>query len=95
MDAILHLTLPDDLKSVIDRQIADGRAASEAAFMREAALRYAEHLDAEDELLAIAKAGIADAEAGRYTLIETSADAAALFQETMARVRANLGADQA
>jgi len=95
MDANLHLTLPDDLKSVVDRQVAEGRAASDAAFMREAALRNAEHLDAEDELLAIAKAGIADAEAGRYTLIESPADAAALFRETMARVRANLDANQA
>ena len=95
MDAILQLQLPDDLKSIIDRQVAEGHAASEADFLREAALRYAEHLDAEDELLAIANAGIADAEAGRTILIETSADAEALFQQTMARVRANLATDPA
>ena len=95
MDAVLQLQLPQRLKAIIDRQVAEGHAPSEADFLREAALRYAEHLDAEDELLAIAQAGIADAKAGRVVLIETPADAEALFQQTMAQVRANLAADAA
>jgi hypothetical protein len=41
-------------------------------------------------MIAIAEAGIADVEAGRYTLIETEADSEALHQRIMDRVRATL-----
>lgn len=93
MGAVLEVQLSDDLKSIIDRQVAEGRAASGVDFLREAAVRYAEHLDAEEELEEIARVGIAAAEAGDYILIETEADAEALFQRTMARVRTNLASD--
>jgi Arc/MetJ-type ribon-helix-helix transcriptional regulator len=93
MGAVLEVQISDDLKSIIDRQVAEGRAASGVDFLREAAVRYAEHLDAEEELEEIARAGIAAAEAGDYILIETEADAEALFQRTMARVRSNLASD--
>jgi Arc/MetJ-type ribon-helix-helix transcriptional regulator len=93
MGAVLQVQVSDDLKSIIDRQVAEGHAASDVDFVREATLRYAEHLDAEEELVAIAEAGIAASEAGDYILIETNADAEAQFQKTMARVRANLAAD--
>jgi Arc/MetJ-type ribon-helix-helix transcriptional regulator len=93
MGAVLQIELSDDLKSIIDRQVAEGHAASEADFLREAAMRYAEHLDAAEECEEIARTGIAAAEAGDYILIETDADAEALFQRTMARVRANIASD--
>lgn len=45
--------LPDDLKQVIDRQVAEGRVASAAKFLAEAVQRYAEALDLdEDEIIA-------------------------------------------
>lgn len=65
--------LPDDLKRLIDRQVAEGRAASEAEFLAAAVQRYAEALDAdEDEIVAAADEGIADIAAGRFQLIEGS-----------------------
>jgi Arc/MetJ-type ribon-helix-helix transcriptional regulator len=33
---VVQVQLPDELKSVIDRQVAEGRAASEAAYVTEA-----------------------------------------------------------
>jgi len=36
--------IPDHIKSIIDRQIAEGRVASEAAYLEEAVRRYAEDL---------------------------------------------------
>ncbi len=90
MGAVLQLNLTDDLASAIHRLVSEGHAASESAFLTEAARRFAEHLDAESALRSIAQAGIADAEAGRYTVIETEADADALFERTMAEVRRNI-----
>jgi Arc/MetJ-type ribon-helix-helix transcriptional regulator len=95
MSATVQVQLPDDLKSAIDRQVAKGHAVSDADFLRQAARLYAEELDADEDLWTIAQAGIADAEAGRYILIETEADAEALYERTMAQVRAGLAADKA
>jgi predicted transcriptional regulator len=95
MATVLRVHLPDDLKSTIDRQIAAGLAVSEAAYLQEAVRRYAEDLDDEECLEAIAREGIADIEAGRFVLIETKADAEALHQRVMARVRATLANDPA
>ena len=85
--------LPDHLKSIIARQVAEGRVASEEQFLEDAVLRHAEELEAEDELVAIAEAGIADIEAGRYTTISTPEDSEALHQRMMGRLRARLAAD--
>jgi Arc/MetJ-type ribon-helix-helix transcriptional regulator len=82
--------LPDDLKAVIHRRVAEGRVASEAAYLEEAVRRYAEDLDAEDEILAVAMNGITDIEAGRYVTVATPEDNQALHERTVARVRAGL-----
>jgi hypothetical protein len=50
------------------------RAVDVEAYLAEAARRYAEDLELEGELAAVAEAGIADAEAGRYTTIATCED---------------------
>lgn len=77
--------LPDELKLLIDRQIAEGRAASEAAFLIEAVQRYAEALELdEDEIVAAADEGVADIEAGRFELISGP--------EGMDRLQADLSA---
>jgi Arc/MetJ-type ribon-helix-helix transcriptional regulator len=93
--AIAQVHLTDELKAIMDRQIAAGLAESEADYLEEAVRRYAEDLDGEDDIEAITRAGIADAEAGRYTLVETEADAEALHQRAMARVRASLAKNPA
>jgi Arc/MetJ-type ribon-helix-helix transcriptional regulator len=91
MSVIVQVQLPDDLKSAIDRQVAEGRALSDADFLCEAARLYAEELDSDEDPWTIAQAGIADAEAGRFTLIETEADVEALYESTMAQVRQSGG----
>lgn len=82
--------LSDEIKRVIDRQIAEGRVTDEASFLEEAARRYASELDLEDEIVAVARTGIADMNEGRYTTISTSQDAEALHERAMARLRARL-----
>jgi hypothetical protein len=47
---VVQVQLPDDLKQVIDRQIAEGRALNEADFLVEAARLYAAHLDIQEEI---------------------------------------------
>ena len=52
--------ISDDLKRVIERQIAEGRAANAAEFLEAAVLRYAHELDADDaETVAAAEQGLA------------------------------------
>ena len=62
--------LPDDLQRVIERQIAEGRAVSTAAFLAEAVHRLLDdaRLEAHD-VRASAQAGIADLAAGRQTTV--------------------------
>ena len=84
--------LPQEIREIIDRQIATGRVQSLDAYMIEAARRFAEDLAVEDEIVAEAEAGIADAEAGRYVTISTPEDAEALHERTMARLRDRLAA---
>jgi Arc/MetJ-type ribon-helix-helix transcriptional regulator len=62
--------LPDELKRVIDHQVAEGRVATEAEFLAEAIRRYADALASdEDNVMAAADEGIADMEAGRFEAI--------------------------
>jgi Arc/MetJ-type ribon-helix-helix transcriptional regulator len=90
---VVRIQLPDDLKQIIDRQVAEGRAASAADYVREALRRYAEDLEYETEIVTEAQAGIADIEAGRYTTIASPEDTEALHERTMARLRDRLAAD--
>lgn len=60
--------ISDAVKDIVDRHVATGIAASEAEFLEQAVRRYAEDLD-EDELVAAARAGIADIAAGNFTTI--------------------------
>ena len=90
---IVQVQLPEELKSFVDRQIAEGRVASEAEFFVEAARRFIADLAAEDAIVSEAVAGIADAEAGRYISISSPGDVEALHERTMARLRDRLAAD--
>jgi Arc/MetJ-type ribon-helix-helix transcriptional regulator len=91
---VIHVQLPDHIREAIDRQVAEGRVASESEFLVEAARRYAEDLELEDDILAEARAGIADGEAGRYVTISTPGDAEALLKRTMARLHERLRAER-
>jgi predicted transcriptional regulator len=90
---VIQVKLPDELQEVIDRQVAEGRIGSGAQFLVEAARRYAEDLDLEDEIIAQVEAGIADAEAGRYRTIATPGDAEAYHEHVMTRLRTRLDAE--
>lgn len=91
---IIQVRLPEEIQAIIDRQVASGRVESADAYLVEAARRFAEDLAVEDEIVAEAKTGIADAEAGRYVTIATPDDAEAFHQRAMARLRDRLAADK-
>jgi Arc/MetJ-type ribon-helix-helix transcriptional regulator len=90
---VVQVQLPDNLKQVIDRQVAEGRAASEAEYVVEALRLYADHLDAEDEITAMVERADADVVAGRYVTVATPEDSQALHEGAMARLRARLAED--
>jgi Arc/MetJ-type ribon-helix-helix transcriptional regulator len=90
---IVQVQLPDDLKQVIDRQVAEGHAASEADFLTQAARLYAAHLDAENEIGVLVARADADLAAGRYTMVATPQDSNARHDAAMARLRARLSDD--
>jgi Arc/MetJ-type ribon-helix-helix transcriptional regulator len=89
---VVQIQLPDDLKQIIDRQVAEGRAASAADYVEAALRRYAEDLELENDIVAEAEAGIADIKAGRYTTIASSEDVETLHDRTMARLHDRLAA---
>jgi Arc/MetJ-type ribon-helix-helix transcriptional regulator len=91
---IIQVRLPEEIQEIVDRQVASGRAESADAYLVEAARRFAEDLEVEDEIVAEAEAGIADAEAGRYVTIAGLEDAEAFHERTMARLRDRLAADK-
>ena len=79
--------LPDDLKQVIDRQIAEGRASSEAEFLTQAVESYARTLEQqEDEILAAADEGTADIEAGRFEVLSGTEDIQRLRLELQEKI---------
>jgi Arc/MetJ-type ribon-helix-helix transcriptional regulator len=85
--------IPDQLKQVIDRQIAEGRAASEEDYVAEALRAYAEHIEAETEIAAMAVRADADMAAGRFVTVTTPEDSEALHSSAMTRLRARLSRD--
>jgi len=87
---IVQVQLSDDLRSVIDRQVTEGRAASEAEYVAEALRLYAGHIEAEDEIADMAERADADMAAGQYITISTMEDSEALHQRAMDRLRTNL-----
>lgn len=91
---VVQIRLPDELREAIDRQVAEGRVADAETFLAEAVRRYVDDLEFEDELVAEARAGIADIEAGRFRTVSTREDLAAMEAEIMARVRDRLAADK-
>jgi Arc/MetJ-type ribon-helix-helix transcriptional regulator len=90
---IVQVQLPDELKSIIDRQVAEGRAASEADYVNEALRFYADLLDSDDEIAGIVERADADIAARRYVTVRTKADSEALHEAAMDRLRMRLVAD--
>ena len=87
--------LPDELQRVIERQVAEGRAADLAAFLEEAVMRLVDETRAEEEAVRqAAEAGLADIDAGRFTMVTTSEDGQLLQKRLMTRLQARLAADR-
>jgi Arc/MetJ-type ribon-helix-helix transcriptional regulator len=98
MTIVVSVALPDDLKSAIDRRVAEGRVQSDADSLRRAARFCAEELEAEerasdDDLTSVALAGTADAETGHYSLVASKSDAGAVRDRIRGAVRAELAKD--
>ena len=89
---VIQVQLPEQIQQVIDRQVAVGRVASQDEFLIEAARRFAEDINLENEVVTEAEAGIADA--GRFVTIATPEDAAALHERTMLRLHSHMAADR-
>ena len=88
------IQLPDELQRVIERQVAEGRADSSAAFLEEAVRRLVdETTDEENELLQAVEAGSADIEAGRFVTLATPEDEERFHDGMMARLQARFRAD--
>ena len=85
--------IPDHLKQFIDRQVAEGRAASEADFVADALRAYAEHIEAENETAAMAIRADADMASGRFVTVTGAEDGEPLHTSTTARLRARLSRD--
>jgi Arc/MetJ-type ribon-helix-helix transcriptional regulator len=92
---LIQVQLPDELTSLIDRQVAEGRVASESEFLVEAARRFAEDLAVEDEIADMVRRADADIEAGRYVTVSTPEDSQALHDAAMDRLRTRLASDAA
>lgn len=90
-----YAQLPDDLKSLIEQQVAEGHAASEADFVAEAVRLYAGYLATENDLAAMVERANSDMSAGRYVTISTSGESEAVHHRTMKRLRANLTSNAA
>ena len=86
--------LPDELQRMIERQVADGRATSPAAFLEEAVRRLVDETGAEeDELRRAVEAGAGDIDAGRYTVVATLGDERRLHDGLMARLQSRISTE--
>ena len=80
--------LPDELQRVIERQVAEGRAASPTAFLEEAVRRLIDDGAVEENELRLAvEAGSADIASGRYRTVATPDDERRLLDDVMTRLR--------
>ena len=86
--------LSDEIQRMIERQVAEGRAANSAAFLEEAVRRLVDETCAEEGAIQqAAEAGLADVEAGRFTTVATQEDGGLLHGRLMARLGARLADD--
>jgi Arc/MetJ-type ribon-helix-helix transcriptional regulator len=67
--------IPDSVKALIERRVAEGRIASETDFLVEAALIYDSYLEDEEAIVAAAQEGIAAIERGEFVAISNADDA--------------------
>ncbi len=85
------IQVTDKLQRMIERQVAEGRAASATAFLEEAVLRLVDDARLEEaEIVGAAQAGIADIEAGRFTTVRTPEDGQHVHERWLANLHDGL-----
>jgi Arc/MetJ-type ribon-helix-helix transcriptional regulator len=89
-----YVQIPEELRAVIDDQVASGLAPSESAFLAEAVRLYADYLAAGAEVLGLVERADNDMAAGRFTTVDSAEDTEALHRRTMGRVTAALAGDR-
>lgn len=95
--------IPDGMKKLIERHVAEGVAASEADYVEAAIRRYAEEVEDDvDTLLAAAAEGITDINSGNFVTIASAEDSEAFWTDIadrvdhrVAQLRASADADTA
>jgi Arc/MetJ-type ribon-helix-helix transcriptional regulator len=85
--------LPAHLKEIVDRQVAAGRAASEADYVADALLAYSDHLDVSDDIAEMVQRADVDMGAGRFVTVSTPSDSHELHEAIMARLRERMAGD--
>lgn len=85
-----YVQIADDVREIIERHVAVGRAGSEADFVAEAVRLYADYLHSEAAIAAMVGRADADMAAGRHVTVSTPADAEALHRRMMDRLHAGL-----
>ena len=86
--------LPEELQRVIERQVAEGRATSPTAFLKEAVMRLIDDGTAEENELRLAvEAGSANINFGRYRMVATPDDERRLLDDMTTRLRSRLPTD--
>lgn len=82
--------LPDHVRDIIARQVAEGRFESEAAFIEEAVLRLADDVDAAEPatpaFIAAIEEGLADIAAGRCTTVASEGELKRFMADIMREV---------
>ena len=88
------IQLPDELQRVIERQVAEGRAANATAFLEQAVMRMVEDTSSEEDgIRATIEAGSADIAGGRFKTIATREDERRLHDGIMDRLQSRVSAD--
>ena len=81
--------IAEDLKRIIDRQVAEGRDASAAEFLEAAVRRHTFELEADEaDIIAAANEGIEAIRRGEYVTIPNAKDQEAFRQRVWSRAMA-------
>jgi Arc/MetJ-type ribon-helix-helix transcriptional regulator len=83
--------IPDNVKAIIERHVAEGRIASEADFLVEATRFYDSYLEDEEAIVVAAQEGIAAIERGDYVTIANANDEVRFWDGVWADAKAMVG----
>lgn len=85
-----YVQLSNDLKAIVEQQVTDERAASEADFLAEAVRLYAGYLSTDQEIAVLIERTDADMAVGRHVIVSPLEGSEAIHQRTLNRSRTNV-----